>query len=68
MAILAIVLLKALVGYLQESRAESALAALRVMTAPHACVLRDGQTHTIPASQVVLGDIILPQIEVEALA
>jgi len=59
MAILAVVILNALVGYLQESRAESALAALRVMAAPRARVLRDGQARAIPAAQVVVGDIIL---------
>jgi len=59
MAILAVVLLNAVVGYLQESRAESALAALRIMAAPQARVLRAGQTRAIPAAEVVPGDIIL---------
>src|SRR6185312_14648195 len=61
MAILAVVLLNAVVGYLQESRAESALAALRIMAAPQARVLRAGQTRAIPAAEVVPGDIILLQ-------
>ena len=58
-AILAIVLLNALIGYLQESRAESALAALRVMTAPQAHVLRDGKSRPVPVASVVPGDIML---------
>jgi Ca2+-transporting ATPase len=46
-------------GYLQESRAEEAVGALRQMSAAHANVLRDGQRQNIPSSEVVPGDIIL---------
>jgi P-type Ca2+ transporter type 2C len=58
-AISAVVLLNAVMGYIQESRAESAVAALRQMAAAHAQVLRDGERRTIDASDVVPGDIIL---------
>jgi Ca2+-transporting ATPase len=58
-AIFAIVLLNAAMGYLQESRAESAVAALRQMAAAHAKVLRDGERRSVPAADVVPGDIIL---------
>src|SRR4051812_34735628 len=42
-AISAVVLLNAVMGYLQEQRAESAIAALQQMAAPHARVVRDGE-------------------------
>jgi len=59
MAIGAVVLLNAVMGYLQESRAESAVAALRKMSAAHAHVIRGGERRTIDATQVVPGDILL---------
>ena len=59
MAIFAVVLVNAVMGYLQESRAESAVAALRVLAAPQARVLRDGEPRSIPAARVVPGDIML---------
>ena len=58
-AILAIVLLNAVMGYIQESRAESALVALRQMAAAHANVIRDGERRSIPAAELVPGDILL---------
>jgi len=58
-AIFAVVLLNAVMGYVQESRAESALAALRQMAAAHANVIRDGDRKSIPAAEVVPGDIIV---------
>lgn len=57
-AILAIVLLNGLIGFFQEERAERALAALQKMSAPLAKVLRDGRLCSIPASEVVPGDIL----------
>lgn len=57
--ILAVVLLNALMGYIQETRAESALAALRQMAAAHAHVLRNGEQREISATEVVPGDIIV---------
>jgi len=58
-AILAIVILNAVLGVVQESKAEEALAALKRMTAPEARVIRDGHRQTIPAREVVPGDLVL---------
>jgi Ca2+-transporting ATPase len=57
-AIIAIVILNAVLGVIQESRAEQALAALRQLAAPEALVLRDGRRQTIPARELVPGDIV----------
>ena len=57
--ILAIVLLNALLGFLQEYRTERTLEALQALSAPTAKVLRDGKLREIPASQVVPGDVVL---------
>jgi len=59
MAIFAIVLVNATMGYIQQSRAEEAIAALRRMSAARANVIRGGERHNIPADEVVPGDIIL---------
>jgi Ca2+-transporting ATPase len=58
-AIIAIVVLNAVVGFVQEYRAEKAVHALRNLTAPRARVLRDGQATMLPASEVVPGDVVL---------
>ncbi len=58
-AIFAIVLLNAIMGYVQQARAEQAVAALRQMSAAHANVIRDGDRQSIPATELVPGDIIL---------
>lgn len=58
-AIFAVVLLNAIMGYIQESRAEEAVAALRQISAAHANVMRDGLRLSIPASEVVPGDLLL---------
>ena len=58
-AILAVVLLNATMGYLQESRAEAAVAALRAMSAADATAIRGGERRSVPASEIVPGDIIL---------
>lgn len=58
-AILAIVLLNAVIGFSQEYNAEKSIAALKSMSSPQAKVLRDGAACTIPASDVVTGDILL---------
>lgn len=56
--ILSIVLLNAVLGFVQEERAEQALAALREMSAPEAKVIRDGVQRKIPAREVVPGDLL----------
>jgi Ca2+-transporting ATPase len=58
-AILAVVLLNAVMGYVQEARAESALAALRKMSAVKARVLRDGEPGAVDGARVVPGDILI---------
>jgi P-type Ca2+ transporter type 2C len=57
-AIMAIVVLNAIMGIIQESRAEAALAALKKLAAPEAAILRDGKRVSVPASQLVPGDIV----------
>src|SRR5687768_4240827 len=46
-------------GYVQESHAEAAVAALRVMSSAHATVVRDGERQSIDTADVVPGDVIL---------
>src|SRR5215213_2435557 len=59
LAIFAIVLLNGILGYVQESRAERAVAALRAMSAAEASVVRDGERRSALASELVPGDVIL---------
>jgi Ca2+-transporting ATPase len=58
-AIIAIVILNAALGVIQERRAEQALAALRKLAAPEAHVIRDGARQTVAAHQLVPGDVVL---------
>ena len=58
MLILLIVVLNAVMGVMQESKAEKALDALKSMSAPHARVIRDGAEKVIDAADLVPGDII----------
>ncbi len=58
-AIFAIVLINAFMGYVQQARAEQSLAALRKMSAATATVLRGGERRSIPATELVPGDIML---------
>lgn len=57
--IMLIVILNALMGVMQESKAEKALDALKNMSAPHAKVIRDGKEQIVDAASLVVGDIIL---------
>ncbi len=57
-AILAIVVLNAVLGVIQENKAEEALAALKKMAAPEARVIRDGHRISVPARELVPGDIV----------
>jgi len=57
--IFAVVLLNAILGYVQEARAESAIAALRQISAAHAKVIRDGKQESIVATEVVPGELLL---------
>jgi len=58
-AILAIIILNAALGFFQEYRAGKSIAALKNLTAPQATVFRDGQPLSIPAADIVLGDLLL---------
>ena len=57
--ILGVLLLNAIVGFMQESRAERAMEALVQMAAPRAKVRREGELKQIPARAIVPGDILL---------
>ena len=67
-AIFAIVLLNGLLGYLQESKAEKALAALKNMTSPKVRALRDRREQTVEAKALVPGDVILLEAGVQVPA
>ncbi|HIV28544.1 MAG TPA: calcium-translocating P-type ATPase, PMCA-type [Candidatus Ornithocaccomicrobium faecavium] len=56
--ILVIVIVNAIMGMLQESKAEKALDALKNLSAPHARVIREGQEQVIDAAELVPGDVI----------
>ncbi len=56
--ILIVVLLNAVMGVVQESKAEKSLEALKKMSAPNAKVYRNGKLDVIPSENVVVGDII----------
>lgn len=57
-AILSIVALYALLGFIQEYRAEQAIAALKKLSVPHVRAIREGQIKDIAANQLVPGDVI----------
>jgi Ca2+-transporting ATPase len=58
-AILSVVLLNAILGYVQQSQAEAAVAALRAMTADDAAVIREGEQLRIAAAEIVPGDLLI---------
>ncbi len=57
--IFAVVLVNAVIGFLQEGKAENALEALRDMLAPTASIMRGGRRRTVPGGEIVPGDIVL---------
>ncbi len=57
--ILAVVFVNAIVGFVQEGKAEDALAAIRDMIAPQASVLRDGARISVPMAELVPGDVVM---------
>jgi Ca2+-transporting ATPase len=61
-AILAIVVLNGIMGFVQEEKASRAISALRKLSAPTARVVRDGASRTVPAAEIVPGD----RLELEA--
>ncbi|MCW5598546.1 MAG: cation-translocating P-type ATPase [Nitrosomonas sp.] len=58
-AIIAIVILNAIIGFIQEYRAEKAAAALAHLAAPHCRVIRDGHSAVVAATEIVPGDVLL---------
>jgi len=57
--ILAVVVINAVIGFVQEGRADQAMAAIRGMLSPRASVLRDGRRRRVDAAELVPGDIVL---------
>ncbi|WP_315784824.1 cation-translocating P-type ATPase [Fischerella sp. JS2] len=67
-AILAIVVLNGILGYVQESRAEKALAALKKLSSPNVRVIRDGKPSEVAAKDLVPGDVMLIEAGVQVAA
>jgi len=59
--IIGVVLINAVIGFVQEGKAENALRAIRQMLSPNAMVMRNGRQITIPAEELVPGDVVLLQ-------
>ena len=57
--IIAVVLINAVIGFVQEGKAEKALEAIRTMLAPKAAVVREGHRKAIPGDELVPGDVVL---------
>jgi Ca2+-transporting ATPase len=54
----AVVCANVVIGFVQESKAEKALAALKQLTVPKAMAVRDGDVHVIDAEELIVGDIV----------
>ncbi|MGB3208756.1 MAG: cation-transporting P-type ATPase, partial [Crinalium sp.] len=67
-AILTIVILNGVLGYLQESRAEQALAALKKLSSPRVRIIRDRKPQEVAAKELVPGDIMLLEAGVQIAA
>ena len=59
--IIAVVIINATIGFIQEGRAENALDAIRAMLTHEASVLRDGRRLTVPVESLVVGDVVLAE-------
>ncbi|MGB5106427.1 MAG: cation-translocating P-type ATPase, partial [Candidatus Zixiibacteriota bacterium] len=59
LVILAIIIANAILSFVQEARAEDAIAALAVMTRVSSAVLRDGQVQRVPSAELVRGDVLV---------
>ena len=59
--IIAVVVINATIGFIQEGRAENALDAIRAMLTHEASVLRDGRRLTVPVESLVVGDVVLAE-------
>ncbi len=59
LVIFAVVVANAVIGFVQEGKAESAIEAIRQMLAPHASVIRDGNRRSVSGDEVVPGDIVI---------
>ncbi|MCG8584881.1 MAG: HAD-IC family P-type ATPase, partial [Pirellulales bacterium] len=57
--ILGVVIINAVIGFIQESKAEQAIESLKQMLAPQAVVLRDGKRIRLPATELVPGDLVV---------
>ncbi len=57
-AIMAIVFINGVLGFIQEQKAEKSLSKLKELSAPQASVLRDGEWRKVPSSELVVGDVV----------
>jgi cation-transporting P-type ATPase F len=57
--IFAVVIINAIIGFIQEGKAERAMEAIRAMLSPKALVVRDGKEQDLPAEELVPGDIVM---------
>lgn len=68
MIILAVVLVNAVIGVIQEGKARRALDALKELTSPHALIRMDGHTREIPAADLIPGDVVVLEAGVQVPA